>query len=94
MDIATLKRKKFREILNRRTLAVMPGGFSPLYRAPRSDRIRMFLCCWLADVSLSARCSRYGDLLACGTLSIMRVMSRAALTSRSFLILIQALAMP
>jgi 2-methylisocitrate lyase-like PEP mutase family enzyme len=30
-DPARVKRRKFRELLNRKTLTVMPGGFSPLY---------------------------------------------------------------
>jgi len=52
MDVATLKRKKFREILNRNTLTVMPGGFSPLYA--RAAQAIGFECFFVAGSQMSA----------------------------------------
>jgi len=52
MDTATAKRKKFREILNRKTLTVMPGGFSPLYA--RAAQAIGFECFFVAGSQMSA----------------------------------------
>lgn len=51
-DPAHAKRLKFREILNRDTLTVMPGGFSPLYA--RMAEVVGFECFFLAGSQMSA----------------------------------------
>ena len=51
-DEAHEKRLKFREILNRRRVTVMPGGFSPLYA--RLAQQAGFECFFLAGSQLSA----------------------------------------
>jgi 2,3-dimethylmalate lyase len=52
MDEATRKRRKFREILDRKTLTVMPGGFSPLYA--RAAEMIGFECFFIAGSQMSA----------------------------------------
>src|ERR1700757_2186127 len=51
-DTVRLKRKKFRGLLARRRLTVMPGGFSPLYA--RLAQEAGFECFFLAGSQLSA----------------------------------------
>jgi methylisocitrate lyase len=51
-DQVTIKRRKLREILNRKRLTVMPGGFSPLYA--RLAQEAQFECFFLAGSQLGA----------------------------------------
>src|ERR1700722_2936357 len=51
-DQTRLKRRKFRELLQRKRLTVMPGGFSPLYA--RVAQEAGFECFFLAGSQLSA----------------------------------------
>src|SRR5581483_6089305 len=51
-DALSLKRRKFREILQRKRLTVMPGGFSPLYAKLAQEA--GFECFFLAGSQLSA----------------------------------------
>jgi 2-methylisocitrate lyase-like PEP mutase family enzyme len=51
-DQTRLKRRKFRELLSRPRLTVMPGGFSPLYARLAQDA--GFECFFLAGSQLSA----------------------------------------
>jgi 2-methylisocitrate lyase-like PEP mutase family enzyme len=52
MDAIGLKRKNFRKILKRKSLTVMPGGFSPLYA--QLAKQAGFECFFLAGSQLSA----------------------------------------
>ena len=51
-DQTRLKRRKFRALLERKRLTVMPGGFSPLYA--RLAQEAGFECFFLAGSQLSA----------------------------------------
>jgi 2-methylisocitrate lyase-like PEP mutase family enzyme len=51
-DQTRLKRRRFRELLSRKRLTVMPGGFSPLYA--RLAQAAGFECFFLAGSQLSA----------------------------------------
>src|SRR4249919_1684474 len=52
VDTIGLKRKNFRKILTRKSLTVMPGGFSPLYA--QLAKQAGFECFFLAGSQLSA----------------------------------------
>ncbi len=51
-EATTAKRRKLRELLNRRTLTVMPGGFSPVYARVAEEA--GFECFFVAGSQMSA----------------------------------------